>query len=105
ELHSPGRWLVGYGLGGTRVLFASSTTWAADAHSAWLELLLSLGLVGVVTGVVLVGTVAVRLLRASPTPALASRVLPILFVYVLAMSPAGTGFAAPGPEPGLGFAL
>jgi O-antigen ligase len=105
ELHSPGRWLVGYGLGGTRVIFATSTTWAADAHSAWLELLLSLGLVGVAAAVALVAVLAVRLLSASSSRSLPSHVLPILFVYVLAMSPVAAGFAAPGPEPGLGFAL
>jgi O-antigen ligase len=105
ELHSPGRWLFGYGLGGTRVIFATSTTWAADAHSAWLELLLSLGLVGIAIGIALVAVLAVRLLSPSSRARLPSRALPILFVYVLAMSPAGTGFTAPGPEPGVGFAL
>jgi O-antigen ligase len=105
ELHSPGRWLVGYGLGGTRVIFATSTTWAADAHSAWLELLLSLGLIGAAVGVVLVVALGARLHSAWSIGTLPSRVLPILFVYVLAMSPVGAGFTAPGPEPGLGFAL
>jgi hypothetical protein len=105
QLHSPGRWLVGYGLGGTRVLFASATEWAADAHSAWLELLLSLGLVGIVGGVALVVMTGARLFRTAPDRPLPSRVLPMLFVYVLAMSPAAAGFGAPGPEPGLGFAL
>jgi hypothetical protein len=105
QLHSPGRWLVGYGLNGTRVLFASSNAWAGDAHSAWLELLISLGLIGVVAGAALVTTVAVRLVRAPPDWTLGSRLLPILFAFVLAMSPIGGGFAAPGPEPGLGFAL
>lgn len=107
QVHGPGRWLVGYGLNGDRVLFASSIAdaWAADAHSAWLELLLSLGLLGVAVALVLIALLAVRLLRAPPGGALPSRVLPILFVYVLAMSPLDSGFAAPGPEPGLGFAV
>ena len=105
ELHSPGRWLVGYGLGGTRVLFSTSTTWAADAHSAWLELLLSLGVVGIVAGIAVVAATAGRLFRGFSGPSLARRVLPVLFVYALVMSPAGSAFAPPGPEPGLGFAL
>jgi hypothetical protein len=104
QLHSPGRWLAGYGLGGTRVLLASSFTWAADTHSAWLETLLSLGLVGVVIAAALVAMLAVRLFRGPPG-SLTSRVLPILFVYILVMSPLGGGFAAPGPEPGFAFAL
>jgi O-antigen ligase len=104
QVHGPGRWLVGYGLNGTRVLFAATTSWAGDAHSAWLELLLSLGLVGVAAAAALVLTVGARLLRAPPD-GLPIRVLPILFVFVLAMSPIGGGFAAPGPEPGLGFAV
>jgi O-antigen ligase len=105
QLHSAGNWLVGYGLGSSRVFLASSVGWAGDAHSAWLELLVSLGIVGVMTGLILVVTLAVRLFRSAPDGAPASRVLPILFVYSLVMSPAATGFAAPGPEPGLGFAL
>jgi O-antigen ligase len=105
QVHSPGRWLVGYGLNGTRVLFAATTSWAGDAHSAWLELLLSLGLVGVAAAAALVVTVGLRLLRAPPDGSVSIRVLPILFVFVLAMSPIGGGFAAPGPEPGLGFAV
>ncbi|MBV9839060.1 MAG: O-antigen ligase family protein [Solirubrobacterales bacterium] len=105
QIHAPGRWLVGYGLSGSRVLFASSVPWAGDAHSAWLELLLSLGLIGVALATWLVVTLAVRLLRTVPEAPLPSNVLPILFVYVLAMSPVATGFAAPGPEPGLGFGL
>jgi O-antigen ligase len=106
QLNSPGRWLVGYGLNGTRVLFSSVNIssvngWAGDAHSAWLELLLSLGLLGLVAGAALVVMLVVRLIRAPPS----IRVLSILFVFVLAISPLGSGFAAPGPEPGLGFAV
>lgn len=105
QLHSAGNWLFGYGLGSSRVFLASTVEWAGDAHSAWLELLLSLGLLGVAMGVALVATLAIRLLRRTDDSSLAGRVLPVLFVYSLAMSPAATGFAAPGPEPGLGFAL
>jgi O-antigen ligase len=105
QLNSPGRWLVGYGLNGTRVLFSSFSPWAGDAHSAWLELLLSLGLLGVVAAAALVVMLAIRLFRAPRDGPLFIRVLPILFVFVLAMSPIGGGFAAPGPEPGLGFAV
>jgi O-antigen ligase len=86
------------------VLLASSA-WAGDAHSAWLELLLSLGVVGAAVGFGVVVALAARLLRKMPDAPLPSRVLPILFVYLLVMSPVATGFAAPGPEPGLGFAL
>jgi O-antigen ligase len=105
QLHTPAQWLFGYGLSASRVLLASNVTWAGDAHGAWIELLVSLGVVGVALGVTLVAVLAVRLFRRAPTGRSPNRVLPILFVYVLAMSPAATGFAAPGPEPGLGFAL
>lgn len=105
QLHSPTQWLFGYGLGATRVLLASSVAWAGDAHGAWIELLLSLGLLGVAVAATVVVILAARLFRTAPDAPLASRVIPILFVYTLAMSPAATGFAAPGPEPGLGFAL
>ncbi len=105
QLHTPAQWLFGYGLSADRVLLASSVTWAGDAHGAWLELLISLGLVGVTVGVVLVVTVANRLISLNREHLLASRVLPIVFVYALTMSAAATGFAIPGPEPGFGFAL
>jgi O-antigen ligase len=105
QLHSAGQWLFGYGLGGSRVLLASSVLWAGDAHGAWIELLLSLGLVGVAVGAGVVATLAWRLFQSARAGSLASRAIPVLFVYVLAMSPAATGFAAPGPEPGLGFGL
>jgi O-antigen ligase len=105
QLNSPGRWLGGFGLNGTRVLFSTFTPWAGDAHSAWLELLLSLGLLGVSSAAALVVMVGIRLLTAPRDGPFSVRVLPILFVFVLAMSPIGGGFAAPGPEPGLGFAV
>jgi hypothetical protein len=105
QLHTPGQWLFGYGLSSSRVLLANNVAWAGDAHGAWVELVVSLGLLGVALGVALVATLAVRLLRSASRGLLASRVLPVLFAYVVAMSPAATGFAAPGPEPGVGFAL
>jgi hypothetical protein len=105
QLHTPGQWVFGYGLSASRVLLANNIAWAGDAHGAWVELLVSLGLLGVTLGVVLVATLALRLLRSASQGWLTSRVLPILFVYVVAMSPAATGFAAPGPEPGVAFAL
>ena len=104
QLHSVEHWLFGYGLGATRVFLASSVAWAGNAHGAWVELLVSLGLVGVFAAVGVVTTLAWRLFQPA-RGSLASRAIPVLFVYVLAMSPAATGFAAPGPEPGLGFAL
>lgn len=104
QLHSPFQWLFGYGLGSTRVFLKSSLAWAGDAHGAWQEQLLSLGLFGTAIAAAVVCVLAVRLLRATED-SLGSRVVPIVFVYVIAMSPAATGFAAPGPEPGLGFAL
>lgn len=105
QLHTPGQWVFGYGLSASRVLLANNITWAGDAHGAWVELLVSLGLLGVALGAVLVAMLAVRLLFSASRGSLASRVLPILFVYVVAMSPGATGFAAPGPEPGVAFAL
>lgn len=105
QLHTPAQWLFGYGLSASRVLLASNVAWAGDAHGAWVELLLSLGLVGVTVGVTTVAVVGARMLRATRAGKSASRVLQILFVYVLAMSPVATGFAAPGPEPALGFSL
>lgn len=105
QLHTPAQWVFGYGLSATRVFLANSIQWAGDAHGAWIELLLSLGLFGVAVAATVIVALAVRVFRSGPERPLASRVIPILFVYVLAMSPVATGFAAPGPEPGLGFAV
>jgi hypothetical protein len=100
EINTPWHWIAGFGLGATRVLFASSVTWAGDAHSAWLELLLSLGLLGLVAGISLVVATGLRLFRQA-----GDAVLPVLFIYIVVMSPVGSGFGAPGPGPGLGFGL
>lgn len=100
-MNTPMRWIGGYGAGSTSVLFASLAPWAADAHSAWLQALLSLGLLGVAAGAVLVILVGLRLFGGP----LESPVLPILFIYLVAMSPAGSNFGIPGPGPGLGYGL
>ncbi len=104
QIESPERWLVGHGIGGTRVFF-SSQAWAGEAHSAWLELLLSLGLIGIVAGIVLVAVVAVRMKGSPNRSAIERPLLPLLFLYLLLMSPTGSGFGIPGPGPGLGFGL
>jgi O-antigen ligase len=104
QLHWPGRALFGYGLGGSRVILPSVSTWSGGSHSAWLEVLLSLGVVGGVAAAALVTTLAVRLLRAPPGGRLASRVLPVLFIFVLTISLTGS-YGAPGPYPGLGFGV
>jgi O-antigen ligase len=100
-IDTPDRWLAGYGSGASRVLFAKTSDFAGEAHSAWLELLLSLGLIGVVAGAGLVLMVGARVFRAPEEGAL----LPVLFVYLLAMSPVGSAVVIPGPGPGLGFGM
>jgi O-antigen ligase len=101
HMDTPMRWIGGYGAGSTRVVFASELAWAGDAHSAWLELLLSLGLLGVAAGAVLVILVGARLFGGP----LESPLLPILFIYIVAVSPVGSNFGTPGPGPGLGYGL
>jgi O-antigen ligase len=100
-IDTPDRWLAGYGSGASRVLFAKTSRFAGEAHSAWIELLLSLGLIGVTVGVGLVLLVGVRLFSAPAEGA----ILPVLFVYLLAMSPVGSAVVIPGPGPGLGFGM
>jgi len=101
KIATPDRWLAGHGVGGSRVLFAASSRWAGEAHSAWLELLLSLGLIGIAAGVAVVLIVGARLFSGP----VENPILPVLFVYLLTVSPVGSGFGIPGPEPGLGFGL
>jgi exopolysaccharide production protein ExoQ len=40
------RWLIGFGYGSARLLLPESFSWAGTAHSAWIELLLSIGILG-----------------------------------------------------------
>jgi hypothetical protein len=40
------RWLNGFGYGAARVILPLQAEWAGTAHSAWLELLLSIGVLG-----------------------------------------------------------
>jgi O-antigen ligase len=40
------RWLIGFGYGSARLLLPESFSWAGGAHSTWVELLLSIGILG-----------------------------------------------------------
>jgi hypothetical protein len=40
------RWLIGFGYGSARLLLPETFSWAGTAHSAWVELFLSIGILG-----------------------------------------------------------
>jgi hypothetical protein len=40
------KWLTGFGYGSARLLLSESFSWAGTAHSAWVELFLSVGILG-----------------------------------------------------------
>lgn len=45
-LSDANRWFVGFGYGSARVILPKVVEWAGTAHSSWVELLLSIGIVG-----------------------------------------------------------
>jgi hypothetical protein len=45
-LSDANRWFVGFGYGSARVILPKFVDWAGTAHSSWVELLLSIGIVG-----------------------------------------------------------
>jgi O-antigen ligase len=105
QIDSPQRWVVGYGLGASRTVLLPQASWAGGAHSAWIELLLSLGLVGVAAGVAVVLTVGARLWRARARGRVDTHLLTVLFAYSLILSLVADGLGIPGPGPSFGFSL
>lgn len=90
------RLMHGYGYGASRVVLYPKVEWAGTAHSVWVDVFLSAGLVGAVIWLLfLLGTIkaAIRELRAGGMPSRAA--LPLLsFMAVLSVT--SDAFALPG---------
>jgi hypothetical protein len=85
--------LIGFGYGSARVLLPNLATWAGTAHSAWVELLLAVGVLGpLLLAFDLLFLIRYALSRASLVPA--SLILSILTLLV-ATSITGEGLAFP----------
>jgi O-antigen ligase len=93
------RWLIGFGYGSGRVILPLHAEWAGTAHNSWIELLMSIGVVGPL----LLAASLLFVLRHAPSigsiasPPLALSVLALLTVTSLT----GEQFALPG----MGFTL
>jgi O-antigen ligase len=84
-LHSPLQWLIGLGHGVTRTLFVAEAPWARSAHSSILAAIVSLGLIGLLTLVAVLGTTIAGVARSrlwAAGPAGFALVLALVLVLV-----------------------
>jgi O-antigen ligase len=92
------RAVVGFGYGSARVLLPEQFPWAGNAHNAWIELALSIGLLGVGMISVLYGSL---LHRALGTRSDSDRLLPLalaMLLYLLSVAGVSQAFTDPGME-------
>jgi O-antigen ligase/polysaccharide polymerase Wzy-like membrane protein len=90
-------WVQGTGYGSARVTLFRRVHWAGQAHSAWLELLLGIGIAGLAIAIITVLYLAFRLARRHDRdrPAL-YRLSVGLFVFLIVFSTVEAGFTIPG---------
>jgi len=93
------RWLIGFGYGSGRVILPLHAEWAGTAHSSWIELLLSIG----VLGPFLLAAGLFYVLRYAPSigAIVSPRVVMGVIVLLAVTSLTGEQFALPG----MGFTL
>jgi O-Antigen ligase len=95
QLDSGGKWLTGFGYGASRDVLLPEVEWAGSAHSFWIEILLDLGIIGLMlalTGVALLG----KELLTSPSPGASNVVALSLLVFLLMVSTVAEAVAFPG---------
>jgi O-antigen ligase len=96
QFETPRDWLLGFGYGASRVLLPTEVAWGAgDAHSAWAELLLGTGLVGVAAAVFSVVALVRGITRRNAEEA-SQRLLLLIAVLLLVASLATPTFVIPG---------
>jgi len=97
QLSSLGQWLHGFGYGSPRVILFSIFSWGGEAHSALIELLLGLGVIG--TGIALVSIAKVGY-RALSDKHASDRVIGAAegaaFIYLLIVGLVESAFVLPG---------
>jgi hypothetical protein len=97
QLSSLGQWLHGFGYGSPRVILFSIFSWGGEAHSALMELLLGLGVIG--TGIALVSIAKVGY-RALSDKHASDRVMGAaegaVFIYLLIFGVVEAAFVLPG---------
>jgi hypothetical protein len=97
QLSSHGQWLHGFGYGSSRVILVSIFSWGGEAHSALIELLLGVGVIG--TGIALVSIAKVGY-RALSDKHASDRVIGAAegaaFIYLLIVGLVEAAFVVPG---------
>jgi O-antigen ligase len=92
-----GRWTTGFGYGAARVILFQRVDWAGEAHSAWIELLLGTGTIGLALGLLGFVYLGVKLFRRiDPQFALEHRVAACVFSYLVIMSAIEAELVLPG---------
>jgi hypothetical protein len=94
-------WLVGFGYGAARVLLVPAVPWAGSAHSSWMELLLGIGMIGLLLAAAGIMVLSVQLIRSRHFSPLANPVAIALIAFFLVVSPISEVFVLPGI--GFGF--
>jgi len=94
-------WLGGFGYGSARVLLIPTAPWAGSAHSAWMELLLGIGVVGLLLGAADIVLLSIHLIWTRSFSAAANPVAIALVAFFLVVAPISEVLVLPG----IGFGL
>jgi O-antigen ligase/polysaccharide polymerase Wzy-like membrane protein len=102
RIDSTAGWAFGAGYGSPRVILITVFGWGGQAHSAFIELLLGVGVVGTTLALIAIATIGRRTLSVRQTPNhVIGGLEPAIFTYLIVM-----GFVeAALVTPGFAFAL
>jgi O-antigen ligase len=100
ELSAGDRWMIGFGYGSPRVLLYSRVEWAGTTHSSWIELLFSIGIVGLLLATADMLILFRNLSRRGVSGDLGTLPLVVL-IFLLVVSTTSETLALPG----MGFGL
>jgi hypothetical protein len=101
QFDSVQEWFGGFGYGAARVLLIPSVPWAGSAHSTWLELMLGIGVVGLLLAAADIVLLSIRLIRTRFFSAAANPVAIALVAFFLVVAPISEVLVLPG----IGFGL
>jgi O-antigen ligase len=102
NLSAANKWLLGFGYGSARVILPSEVQWGAGtAHNGWVELLISIGIVGTVAAAVTVCVLLYHLYRMRPVDAVQRVGFAVVILMVVASGASSEALALPG----VGFTL
>lgn len=87
--------LKGLGYGAARVILPTDFYWAGNAHNAWIELFLGIGVIGLCLAIISLGAITRGILRGGRTGP-SARLAGGMLVFLLIESLVTAGFALPG---------